>query len=241
MPSPVAPGVTGAQSAPAPAAAAPPPAPEAAWAVFGDALPRVAAYAALLAGEAVTRGLIGPREVPRLWERHLLNCGVVAGALPEGSRVVDLGSGAGLPGIVLALLRPDCTFELVDATRRRTDFLSEAATGLDLRNVTVRWARAEQLAGSTAADVVVARAVAPLDRLAGWAVPLLRPGGELLAIKGAGAATEATETRVAVMRAGGGEPRIEEWGAGLVDPPATVVRIRRTATGATQAAGRRRG
>jgi len=234
VPSPAAPGVTGAESTP-------PPAPPAAHAVFGDALDRAVAYAGLLAGEAVTRGLIGPREVPRLWERHLLNCAVLAGALPDGGRVVDLGSGAGLPGVVLALLRPDCTFELVDATRRRTDFLGEVTAALGLGNASVHWARAEQLAGSIAADAVVARAVAPLDRLVAWAVPLLRPGGELIAVKGAGAAAEVAETRDAVRRAGGGEAHIEEWGAGVVEPPATVVRVTRVIAGGGRPKGGRRG
>ena len=211
---------------------APTPPPQA-LTVFGPALEAAAVYADLLAGPAVERGLVGPREADRIWERHLLNCAVIAPLLPAGS-VVDLGSGAGLPGIVLALLRPDCTFTLVDATRRRTDFLAEVVDRLGLTAVSVRWARAEELAGTLSADVVVARAVAPLERLVRWGLPLLRPGGELLALKGAGAEDEANRAAAAVRAAGGGDVRVERCGEGVVDPPATVVRVRGTRSDRTR-------
>ena len=170
-------------TAPAPAAGSFPPPPVAAD-VFGDALGKAADFAALLATQGVTRGLIGPREASRLWERHLLNCAVVAELLPAQGQLVDIGSGAGLPGIVLAMLRPGMDVVLLEPMLRRTSFLDECVTALDLPNVTVTRARAQELAGSIRADVVTARAVAPLDRLAGWASGLLRPGGMILAIKG---------------------------------------------------------
>jgi 16S rRNA (guanine527-N7)-methyltransferase len=145
-------------------------------------------YADLLAGAGVVRGLIGPREVPRLWERHLLNCAVVAELFAPGSRLVDVGSGAGLPGIVLAICRPDLHVVLAEPLLRRTTFLTEAVDALSLDNVRVERVRAEQMSGEM--DAVTARAVAPLDRLARWTLPLLRPGGRLVALKGASAGTE---------------------------------------------------
>jgi 16S rRNA (guanine527-N7)-methyltransferase len=216
-------------SAPAPGAAveggvSAPPAPASATHLFGPALPVVTRFAHLLASAGIERGLLGPREVDRLWERHLVNCGVVAPEL-RGPVVVDLGSGAGLPGLVLAAMRPDLTFVLVDATRRRVEFVDEAVAALALGNVTTRWARAESLAGELVADEVVARAVAPLGRLAAWSLPLLRPGGRLLAIKGESADAEAAAEAVAVGRAGGSRPTVRRLGADVVDPPAALIEV----------------
>lgn len=194
--------------------------------IFGERLDRAVAYANLLATEGVVRGLIGPREAPRIWDRHLLNCAVVADLIPKGASVVDVGSGAGLPGIVLAVARPDLTVTLVEPLARRTAFLAEAVTELDLdRTVEVVRARAEELAGSTPADIVTARAVAPLDRLAGWCLPLAAVGGRLLALKGASAADEVAAHQEAVGRLGGATPVVRRCGVGLVDPPTTVVEI----------------
>jgi 16S rRNA (guanine527-N7)-methyltransferase len=198
--------------------------PPAAVDALGAALPSLRCYADLLATAGIERGLIGPGETDRIWERHLLNCAVVAPAL-RGPRVLDLGSGAGLPGIVLAILRPDLTFVLLDATRRRVDFLDEVLAALGLANVTTRWARAESLAGDVAVDEVVARAVAPLGRLAAWALPLLRPGGRLLAVKGATAGEEIAAEGDGVRRAGGEVRGVREYGMGLIDPPAVVVEV----------------
>ena len=164
--------------------------PPAATVVFGDRLPALEAYAALLAGPGVERGLLGPRETPRLWDRHLLNCAGLAELVEDGQVVADIGSGAGLPGLVLALQRPDVQVVLVESLQRRATFLSEAVETLGLRNVVVRRNRAEELHDKVRVDVVTARAVAPLDRLATWALPLLHPGGRLLALKGEQAATE---------------------------------------------------
>jgi 16S rRNA (guanine527-N7)-methyltransferase len=185
-------------------------------------------YAELLATEGVVRGLIGPREAPRLWERHLLNCAVVGEIIEKESSVVDVGSGAGLPGIVLAVARPDLAITLVEPMARRTAFLTEAVAVLDLAGpVRVVRARAEEYRGP-GADVVTARAVAPLDRLAAWCLPLVAPGGRLLALKGASAADEVAEHRAAVGRLGGGEPVIRQCGAEVLDPPTTVVEIVRS-------------
>ena len=147
-------------------------------------------YADLLATDGVIRGLIGPREVARLWERHLLNCATLAELIPAGANVCDLGSGAGLPGIVLGILRTDVRVTLVEPLLRRTSFLDAAVFALELDRVEVVRGRAESLHGRRTFDVVTARALAPLSRLVPWAMPLVAPGGELLALKGRSAAQE---------------------------------------------------
>ncbi|MEU8230218.1 16S rRNA (guanine(527)-N(7))-methyltransferase RsmG [Actinoplanes sp. NPDC048967] len=195
---------------------------------FGDRLPLATRYAELLITDGVVRGLIGPREAPRVWERHLINCAVMSEMIPLGASVTDVGSGAGLPGIVLAVARPDLTITLVEPLARRTAFLSEAVTALGLdTTVTVVRGRAEDVAGGppAAADIVTARAVAPLDRLAGWCLPLAAVGGRLLALKGASAAEEVAEHHEAITRLGGGDPVVRLCGAGVIDPPTTVVEI----------------
>jgi 16S rRNA (guanine527-N7)-methyltransferase len=159
--------------------------------VFGDRFDLAVRYAQWLAGAAVERGLIGPHEADRLWERHLLNCAAVAALIPPGSQVIDVGSGAGLPGIVFAIARPDLQITLVEPMLRRTIFLEAVIADLRLDAIEVRRARAEELAKPRArVDVVTARAVAPVGRLAAISGLLLRPAGQLLAIKGASVAEE---------------------------------------------------
>lgn len=186
--------------------------------VFGDRLPLAIEYATLLSTAGVERGLIGPREAPRLWDRHLLNCAVVADLFPADATVVDVGSGAGLPGLVLGIVRPDLRITLLEPLARRVAFLSEAIASLGLSRVTVRRGRAEEVVGQVSASIVTARAVAPLDRLAGWCLPLCEPEGRMLALKGSSAAEEITEHAAAVARVGGVSPRIVECGGGVVDP-----------------------
>jgi 16S rRNA (guanine527-N7)-methyltransferase len=198
--------------------------------VFGDRLALARRYAEHLVTTGVERGLIGPREAPRIWDRHLLNCAVVAELLPDGARVVDLGSGAGLPGIPLTLARPDISVVLVEPLARRVDWLREVVEDLVLP-VEIERGRAEESgvrARWEGADVVTARAVAPLARLAGWALPLLRTGGALLALKGASAADEAARDATAVRRLGGSDPRVVRCGVGVADPPSTVVVVERS-------------
>lgn len=195
-------------------------------------------FEALLADSGVTRGLIGPREVDRLWERHLLNCAVVAdpaaGLVADGVRVADVGSGAGLPGLVWAIARPDIQVALVEPLLRRATFLSEAVVMLGLApRVEVVRERAEDTARRAdwrPVQVVTARAVAPLDRLIGWTVPLLVPGGRLVALKGASAQEEVVAAHEAATAAGLDDMSVVRCGAGVVAPPTTVVTgIRRTA------------
>ncbi len=193
--------------------------------VLGDAAPRVERYASLLAGAGVERGLLGPNEVPRLWERHLLNSAVIAELVPRPCSLVDLGSGAGLPGIVLALVLPDVEVVLLEPALRRAAFLDECVVELALGNARVVRARAEQMTGELAADVVTARAVAPLDRLAAMALGLLKPGGILLAVKGAKAAEEIRDAERALSRLGVRDVTVLTAGSGKVDPAATVVRL----------------
>jgi 16S rRNA (guanine527-N7)-methyltransferase len=200
--------------------------------VFGERLPLARRYAELLATDGIVRGLIGPREAPRLWDRHLLNCAVLAERIPSGVTVADVGSGAGLPGIVLGVARPDLRVVLIEPLARRSAFLEEAVDELALEGVSVLRARAEELTGRAASfepvDVVTARAVAPLDRLAGWCLPLLVPGGRVLAMKGSTAEEEVAEHAAAVRRRGGSDPVVVRCGEGVVDPPTTVVEFVRT-------------
>jgi len=210
--------------------------PAEAGSVFGPAVDAAAEYARLLATEGTVRGMIGPREVPRLWERHLLNSAAIASLVPVGARVVDVGSGAGLPGIPLALARPDLTVTLLEPLARRVAFLTECVRRLGLERVTVVRGRAEegpirrQLGG---ADAVTARAVAPLDKLAGWCLPLLRPGGLLLAMKGSTAAAELAATG---PLPGAADALVTQAG----DPPATVIVVTRGTVRATARGGRAR-
>ena len=209
--------------------------PAEARAVFGPAVDAAAEYARLLATEGSVRGLIGPREVPRLWDRHLLNSAAIAALIPSGARVVDVGSGAGLPGIPLALARPDLSVTLLEPLARRVAFLTECVERLGLERVTVVRGRAEEdpvrreLGG---ADAVTARAVAPLDKLAGWCLPLLRPGGVLLAVKGS---TAAEELAAAGPLPGAADAVVTSAG----DPPATVIVVTRGTVRATARGGRR--
>jgi 16S rRNA (guanine527-N7)-methyltransferase len=189
------------------------------------------AFADILATRGVERGLIGPREVPRLWSRHLVNCAVVAQEateeLPLGSTVADVGSGAGLPGLVWALVRPDLKVTLIEPLLRRATFLSDVVAELSLEDrVEVLRARAED-AAPRRFDVVTARAVARLPQLLSWTLPLASVGGVLLALKGAGAAEEVEESKATCVALGAGPITIHRYGVGTIEPPTTVVVVPR--------------
>ena len=192
--------------------------------VFGAALDQAVAFARVLATRGVEQGLIGPHEVPRLWDRHLLNCAVVAELIGAGYRtLVDIGSGAGLPGIVLAMVRPDLDITLLEPMERRCRFLADCTAEFGLANTTVMRGRAEDI--RLRADVATARAVAPLDRLASLSAGLVRPGGMVLAIKGRTAADELKKARPVLRRIGARGAEVVRAGQGKVDPATTVVRF----------------
>jgi len=193
--------------------------------LFGNSIGTAERYVRLLAGRGVEWGLLGPNEVPRLWERHVLNCAVVAELVPRACHLVDIGSGAGLPGIVLAMMLPEVSVTLLEPTLRGERFLAECIAELSLENASVRRARAEDVAGRISAGVATARAVARLDRLAGWALGVVRPGGVVLAMKGESAEGEIAEARPVLRRLGIREIEVLTVGTGKVEPGTTVVRF----------------
>ena len=207
-------------------------APGVAATLFGSRLDRAQRYAEILAGAGVERGLLGPREVDRLWDRHILNSAAIAELLETGERVADIGSGAGLPGIPLALARPDLRVTLIDPLLRRSEFLREVVDDLGLDMTIVR-GRAEDLSVRQQVgemDAVVSRAVASLDKLTEWSMPLLRLDGRMAAIKGERAEQEIREHRRVMASLGAVDVRVMRCGADYLDQPATAVVARRAAT-----------
>ena len=207
-------------------------APGVAATLFGSRLDRAQRYAEILAGAGVERGLLGPREVDRLWDRHILNSAAIAELLETGERVADIGSGAGLPGIPLALARPDLRVTLIEPLLRRSEFLREVVDDLGLDMTIVR-GRAEELSVRQQVgemDAVVSRAVASLDKLTEWSMPLLRLDGRMAAIKGERAEQEIREHRRVMASLGAVDVRVMRCGADYLDPPATAVVARRAAT-----------
>ncbi len=197
--------------------------------MFGERLPLAERFAALLAGPGVVRGVIGPDEGARIWTRHLLNSAAVSELFGAGQRIVDVGSGAGLPGLAIAVRRPDVRVDLVETLHRRVDFLTSTVDELGLaeqvRVVRGRAEDGETVSAVGRADWVTARAVAPLDRLVRWCLPLAVPSGRLALIKGASAADELERHRSAVRRAGGHRAQVVRCGEGLLEPAVTVVTI----------------
>ena len=190
-----------------------------------DRLDLAVRYTELLATEGVLRGLIGPREAPRLWARHVLNSAVLAEAIPHASTVCDIGTGAGLPGLVVAIARPDVRMTLVEPLLRRTTFLNEVVGELGLDHVRVVRGRAEDLHGKETFDVVTSRAVAPLERLLGWSMPLVAPTGALVAMKGQSVHEEIGSAQAFLLQWRCGVPEVFEVGEDVVYPPTTVVRV----------------
>lgn len=207
---------------PQPVEAAPSP-PQEAVDVFGERLATARRYADLLATTGISHGLVGPREAPRLWERHLVNCAVVESLIPSGSEVADIGAGAGLPGLVLAIARPDLRLHLVEPLLRRTTWLEGAVAELGLENVTVHRGRAQEV--SLTVPVVTARAVASLEKLVRWSFPLLEPGGRLLALKGEAARRELDEVAPLLRDWGVPAGTLHVVGGGVVSEPVRVVEL----------------
>lgn len=198
---------------------------EAARSIFGERLTLAERFVEHLATSGIERGLLGPREVPRLWDRHVLNCAVVGELIPADARVADVGSGAGLPGLALAIARPDATFYLIEPLERRVNWLREVTDDLGLTNVEIFRGRAEQAVGRFSVNVVTARAVSALSGLASLTMPLLKGSGEVLAIKGRSAHDEVEKAAKIIRRLGGKSTSVETVGGSLLEEPTTVVRI----------------
>ncbi|MFE4195951.1 16S rRNA (guanine(527)-N(7))-methyltransferase RsmG [Paenarthrobacter sp. NPDC056912] len=198
---------------------------QAAEKIFGERLDLAKRYVEHLATSGTERGLIGPREIPRLWSRHVLNCAVIESAIAMDSHVADVGSGAGLPGLCLAIARPDLELTLIEPLERRVIWLQEVVDDLGLENVTIMRTRAELAVGMVDADVVTARAVSALSNLAGLTIPLLNGRGEVVAIKGRSAEEEIEKAKKVIRKLGGVETSVVVCGQELLEEPTTVVRI----------------
>ncbi len=196
--------------------------------IFGEHLPRAIRYADLLVTTGIEYGLLGPREAPKVWERHLINCAMVESLLPHRTRVIDIGSGAGLPGLALAIARPDLRIALIEPLARRTEWLQGAIEDLGLSQVTVHRARAEDMNGLIQASVVTARAVAKLDLLVTWSWPLLPIGGRLLALKGQSAEEELHAARPSLAAHGITETAVHFLGGDILEQPVRVVEVVRS-------------
>lgn len=203
--------------------------PRAAGLVFADRLAIAERYVAHLASTGVGHGLIGPREVPRLWERHVLNCAVLTDLLPAGAQVADIGSGAGLPGLCLAIRRPDVQVVLIEPLLRRCTWLRTVVADLGLADrVEIRRGRAQEVSADLQVPFVTARAVASLDKLLAWTLPLLAPAGSLLAIKGRTAQAELDGVQPGLARLGVAA-RVLRVGGEVLAEPTMVVRVDRSA------------
>ncbi|RNL53154.1 16S rRNA (guanine(527)-N(7))-methyltransferase RsmG [Arthrobacter oryzae] len=198
---------------------------KAAETIFGDRLDLAKRYVEHLATSGTERGLIGPREIPRLWSRHVLNCAVIENQIAHGSHVADVGSGAGLPGLCLAIARPDLELTLIEPLERRVIWLQEVVDDLGLTNVTIMRTRAELAVGMVDADVVTARAVSAMTNLAGLTIPLLAGKGEVVAIKGRSAGEEIAKAAKVIRKLGGVSTSVVLVGEDLLEEPTTVVRI----------------
>lgn len=198
--------------------------PAAAAALFGDQIEGARSFTNELARRGEELGLIGPLELPRLWTRHILNSALLAPLLEARGRVADVGSGAGLPGLVLAIARPDVEFVLIEPMERRTDWLRAESDRLGLQNVTVLRGRAEDVADDVVVDQVTARAVSALSKLIPLTVPLVRSGGQLILMKGARVDEEIEKARKVILRKRLSDVEVLELGEGVVDEITRVFR-----------------
>lgn len=199
--------------------------PDVASAMFGDRIELARAFAEDLGRRGEELGLIGPLELPRLWSRHIVNCALVAPLLRPGL-VGDVGSGAGLPGVVLAVARPDVDFVLIEPMERRVAWLDEQRELLGLTNMTVVRARAEEFRPEHPLDQVTARAVSAFSKLIPWCAPLLRARGEMVLMKGAGAEKEIAAAEKSIRRFRLSEVRVQELGRELAVEPTRVITAR---------------
>ncbi|QZQ55491.1 16S rRNA (guanine(527)-N(7))-methyltransferase RsmG [Curtobacterium sp. TC1] len=198
--------------------------PAAASVLFGDQIETARSFTNELARRGEELGLIGPLELPRLWTRHILNSALLAPLLEARGRVADVGSGAGLPGLVLAIARPDVHFTLIEPMERRVDWLTSEAARLGLSNVTVVRARAEDVSDDIVVDQVTARAVSALSKLIPITVPLVRSGGQLILMKGARVDDEIEKARKVILRTHLSDVEVLELGDGVVEETTRVFR-----------------
>ena len=189
---------------------------------LGPGFTQLTKFADILAQDGVRLGLIGPREVERIWDRHILNCAALTELIEDGQSIIDIGSGAGLPGIVLAILKPNSKVTLIEPMQRRTDFLTQVKTDLGLTNVEILRGRAE--GQKVTAQIVTSRAVAPLDKLLAWSWPLVEKGGKVLAIKGEKAQEELENAQKGISFLKDSPATIKTCGLAL-DLSVTVVQI----------------
>jgi 16S rRNA (guanine527-N7)-methyltransferase len=197
--------------------------PAAAVAIFGDQIDQARSFAQTLANDSDELGLLGPRELDKLWSRHILNSAVVAELVRPGDKVADVGSGAGLPGIPMAIARPDAQFVLIEPMERRSSWMLEVVEDLGLKNVRVLRSRAEDVTEQDF-DIVTARAVAALDKLLKMCVPLLKPGGALIALKGSKAAEEIANSKKLEKKLGISSFEILVCGEKFLPEPTSVVK-----------------
>ncbi|MFM5903970.1 MAG: 16S rRNA (guanine(527)-N(7))-methyltransferase RsmG [Microbacteriaceae bacterium] len=190
--------------------------------VFGDRIGLARRYAELLVRDSDLLGLLGPREMPKLWTRHILNSAVVAELVPAGVTVADVGSGAGLPGIPMAIAQPGANFTLIEPMERRSDWLAEVVEELGLENVTVKRARGEEV--GDVFDLVTARAVSALPKLLRLTVPLTKNGGAVIALKGSKAQEEVDESKKLAKKLKIASFEVIHTGAQILDEPTLVVR-----------------
>jgi 16S rRNA (guanine527-N7)-methyltransferase len=197
--------------------------PESAKAIFGPQIEKARAFAQNLANDSDDLGLLGPRELDKLWSRHILNSAVVAETVKAGDLVADVGSGAGLPGIPMAIALPEAHFVLIEPMERRSTWMLEVIQELGLANVEVRRARAEEVL-DLKFDIVTARAVAALDKLLKLTVPLLKPGGSLIALKGSKAVEEIEAAKKLQKKLGIASFEIQICGEKFLAEPTSVVK-----------------
>lgn len=196
--------------------------------VFGDRIELARRFTAALGEHGEERGLIGPLEPARLWSRHILNSAVAGPLFAAGARVGDVGSGAGLPGLVLAIARPDVEWVLIEPMERRVTWLQDQTDALELQNVTIVRARGEEWSEGAVLDAVTARAVSALKTLVPLTAPLVRVGGELVLLKGANAANEIEAASKQLRKYGLDDVRVEMVGDDVIAEPTRVVRATRT-------------
>lgn len=200
---------------------------EAAVELFALSYSAVSHFAQMLVDEGETRGLIGPRELPRLWSRHLVNSAAIVPFVPMNAQMLDVGSGAGFPGMVVAIMRPDVDVHLVEPMLRRIEWLADVVEELGLDNVTLHHKRAEELHGQGKADIVTSRAVANLSKLIPITLPLVRGGGSLLALKGRKAQEEVDQARKLFKKFGVAKALVHEVPSVMEDESTMVVELKR--------------